>query len=79
MIRPSFRIPIWAVLALPAAAYLVRSLIRGDFTPQLPDDAIVLVVVVGAAAMGAYLRAQAARDGVDDDSDQEQRHEDSAR
>ena len=52
--RPRVRLPLWAALALPAAAYVVRSVARGfDFAPDLPIDAIVLAllaVVVGAAA-----------------------------
>lgn len=47
MIRPSFRLPLWAAVALPAAAYALRSLIRGgDFTPDLPGDAVASVLLV---------------------------------
>lgn len=66
MIRPRIRLPLWAAVVLPAAAYVARSVIRGgDFRPDLPGDAIVygllglVIVAVGLA------RARAA-DGVDD-------------
>jgi len=40
--HPEIRMPLWAAVAIPAAAYVVRSVARGmDFTPDLPTDAIV--------------------------------------
>ena len=65
MIRPSFRLPLWAAVALPAAAYVGRSLVRGSFAPDLPGDALVyalLALVIAAVAIG---RTRAAR--YDDD------------
>jgi hypothetical protein len=39
--------PMWAAVAVVAAAYVVRSLIRGgDFRPDLPMDAILAAVLV---------------------------------
>lgn len=60
---PRMRIPLWVAVAVPAAAYIVRSLIRGSMRPDMPQDAIVLgalviVLVVaaryGSAAQGRY-------------------------
>lgn len=48
--------PLWAAAALPVAAYLIRSVLRGfDFAPDLPLDAVafatlgLLALVVGFA------------------------------
>ena len=41
-LHPNIRMPLWAAVAIPAAAYLVRSVARGlDFKPDLPSDAVV--------------------------------------
>lgn len=73
MIRPNIKLPLWVALALPAAAYVVRSLMRGgDFTPDLPGDAIaygLLIVVVVAVGL-ARARANAPDDGDDESADQ---------
>jgi hypothetical protein len=75
VIRPSFKLPLWAAAAIAAAAYIVRSVARGgDFSPELPGDAVVyglLVLVIAAVGLG---RARAAHEGDDeltDDVDQE--------
>ena len=54
--RPRIRLPLWEAAALPAAAYAVRSMLRGfDFRPDLPADAVafgglgLLMLAVGAA------------------------------
>lgn len=78
MIRPSFRLPLWAAVAFAAAAYTVRSIARGsDFTPDMPGDAIVyglLIVVVAAVALA---RSRATHES-DDDLTGEMRKEDRA-
>jgi hypothetical protein len=55
MRRPQVRIPLWAAVALPAAAYCIRSIARGfDFSPDLPDDVLVfgmLAVLLLAVAI----------------------------
>ncbi|MBS3957619.1 MAG: hypothetical protein KGZ40_08880 [Clostridiales bacterium] len=54
MIRPRIRLPLWAAVALPAAAYVVRSLIRGDFSPDVPEDLLaygLLAFVIAAVAL----------------------------
>jgi len=66
VIRPSFRLPLWAAVALPAAAYVLRSLIRGgDFTPDLPGDAIAygLLAFVVLAVWLARTRSADTVDG----------------
>lgn len=76
--RPRFRLPIWAALTLVGAAYLLRSwVIRGgDFTLDLPDDAVVaLVVIAGVLLVGITRRATDA-DEADDDARDEGQHED---
>ena len=52
--RPRVRIPLWSAVAIVAAAYLVRSFVRGSLRPDLPLDAVVVValaVVVGIVAV----------------------------
>lgn len=50
--RFNLRIPSWAVLTLAALGYALRSIIRGlDFSPDLPLDAIIAVML--AIALGA--------------------------
>jgi len=55
-LHPNIRMPLWAAVAIPAAAYLVRSVTRGfDFNPDLPSDVLVfgllaiLIIAVWAA------------------------------
>ena len=50
--RPHVRIPLLAAAAIPAAAYAVRSLVRGTAAPDLPGDAVVLALVVLALVAG---------------------------
>ena len=50
-----------AAAAIPAAAYAVRSLIRGSATPDLPGDALVLALVVLALVAGRLYGSAAHR------------------
>ena len=56
VLRPRLRLPLWAAVAIPAAAYLVRGIAWGTLTPQLPEDAVVFgalaIVLVLAATLG---------------------------
>lgn len=62
MPRPHFRMPLWAALAIAAGAYVVRSAMRGlDFHPDLPSDAIVLVILLTLVGLVWWLRADDAR------------------
>lgn len=66
MIRPSFRLPLWAAVAIGAAAYTVRSVSRGgDFTPDLPGDVIAYGLLVLVIAAVGLARARAAHTGDD--------------
>ena len=60
--RPRFRIPLWVALAVPAAAYVIRSMARGfDFVPDLPIDAVVLAALLVVVGLVAWLRADESR------------------
>lgn len=54
---PRMRIPLWAAVAIPAAAYAIRSIARGTLAPDLPGDAVVMasltIVLLLAARYGA--------------------------
>jgi hypothetical protein len=52
-LMPRMRIPLWAAFAIPAAAYAIRSLVRGSVAPDLLGDAVVF----GALALGLVLAA----------------------
>jgi hypothetical protein len=58
------RIPLWAALALPAAAYLVRSLVirGGDFAPDVPQDIIALVVFTVGVTAAVVVRRRITED-----------------
>lgn len=77
--RPRFRMPLWAAFAIAGAAYVVRSITRGfDFRPDLPMDAILLVLLVLAVGLVGWLRADDARRDAEesahgDDADKEPR------
>ena len=78
MIRPSFRLPLWAAVAIAAAAYTVRSIRRGgDFTPDLPGDAVVYGLLLLVVAAVALARSRAAHES-DDDLTGEMHKKDSA-
>ena len=65
--RWSFRLPLWAGVAIVALIYLGRSAVRGfDFRPDLPGDAVVLVLFVAVLAMVAYVRRAYGDDASDD-------------
>lgn len=67
MIRPSFRLPLWAAVAIAAAAYTLRSITRGgDFAPDLPGDAVVYGLLILVVAAVALARSRAAHEGDDD-------------
>jgi hypothetical protein len=65
--RPRIRIPFSLAVAIVAAAYVVRSAMRGfDFTPDMPIDAIAAALFLLVLGMVAYMRHQA-RSGEDAD------------
>lgn len=60
MLQPRLKMPLWAAVAIPAAAYVVRSAVRGTVAPDLPADAIVfgalVLLLVLAASAGTAAR-----------------------
>lgn len=60
MIRPRFKLPLWAALAIPGAAYVLRSLVlrRGDFALDMPQDVIAAAVLAVGVATAALVRAR---------------------
>jgi hypothetical protein len=56
---PRLRIPLWAAVSIPAAAYAIRSMVRGSFTPDLPEDAIVAAILVALLSLAALRRRTA--------------------
>jgi len=70
--RPRFRLPIWAAVALVAAIYVARSILRGwNFAPDLPVDAIVLGLFVVLLIMVAYARHVLGREDQDPHPDED--------
>lgn len=62
---PRLRIPLWAAVSIPAAAYAIRSMVRGSLTPDLPGDAIVATILVALLSLAA-LRRRTAHEGGDE-------------
>lgn len=60
-LRPHVRMPLWAAVAIPAAAYLLRSALRASLRPDLPEDGVVLVVLVVALAFATRYGSAAQR------------------
>lgn len=60
------RIPHWLAVVIAAAAYAVRSVIRGSAMPDLPEDTIVLGALLGLLALSALAgtAAHRRRDGL---------------
>lgn len=58
---PRLRMPLWAAVAIPAAAYAVRSLLRGSIAPDMPGDAVVLASLSIVLALAARYRSAAQR------------------
>lgn len=63
--RPRIRLPIWAAVAIAAAAYVARSLVLrgGDFALDMPSDAVALTVFIVGVAAVAWLRTTQDDDG----------------
>lgn len=70
-LMPRLRMPLWAAVAIPTAAYAVRSLLRGSIAPDMPGDAVVLVSLGIVLALAARYRSAAQR-GDEDLSDEMQ-------
>jgi hypothetical protein len=61
VLLPRLRIPLWAAVAIPAAAYAVRSVFRGSASPDLPGDAVVFAALVIALGLAARYGSAAVR------------------
>ncbi len=61
--------PLWAAVVIPAAAYAVRSLVRGSATPDLPADALAFGALALVLGLAARYRASA-HDGRDELAEQ---------
>ena len=60
--------PLWAAVTIVAAAYAVRSGLRGwDFRPDLPIDAVIATTLVALVA----LRLTLARSATPDEAEQQ--------
>lgn len=60
--------PLWAAVAIPAAAYVIRSVSRGfDFRPDLPSDLLAFALFAAVFAVVAIARRASppSRDGQD--------------
>ncbi len=68
--RLRVRIPLWAALTIPVAAYATRSLLLrgGDFSPDLPQDAIVGALVVAAVVLVGVARRTTRDDEATEDA-----------
>jgi len=76
---PRLRIPLWAAILMPVAAYSVRSIVRGSLQPDLPMDAIVLgawllVLLVAALYGGAAQRRHDNLDAETGETDTDEGH-----
>ncbi len=70
--------PLWVALAVVGAAYIFRSVVLrgGDFSPDLPDDAVAGATILIALAFVAITRAIITREIREDDAPHERDDED---
>ncbi len=74
-LHPTFKMPLWAALALPVAAYLYRSISRGfDFGLDMPTDAVAFTIFAVAFGAVVWSRRMAAQPG-DQEPPNEEDHE----
>lgn len=64
-LMPRLRIPLWAAVAIPAAAYAIRSLLRGSMAPDLPGDAMMLASLVIVLVLASRYGSTAKRSNDD--------------
>lgn len=64
--------PLSAALLIAAAGYLLRGIAKGfDFSPDLPLDAVVLVMLLAVIGIVAWSRAETADDRSQEDPSSE--------
>ena len=72
LLHPRFRLPLWAVIALPLAAYLYRSVARGfDFRPDMPIDLVVLAMFAVIVGLAVWSRSASADERDEETGDQQ--------
>jgi len=74
--RPRLRLPVRAAIAIVALAYVLRSVVLrgGDFSPDVPGDAVVFTALaVGLVLVAIARRRGSARDTHDDTNDDAER------
>ncbi len=75
--RLRMKLPVWAALAIVGVAYVVRSVLMrsGDFTPDLPGDAVVGLLLLVALIITGAMRRGSSQQGTDQSDSQ---HDDSS-
>lgn len=79
MLRPAIKIPLWAAVGLPAAAYVWRSANRGwDFRLDATDVlvGILLLILVGLSAVARRINDGSGSERCDDDLSSQMKDED---
>jgi len=56
---PRVSIPLWVAVAIPAATYAIRSIVRGSFAFSLPQDAVVAAILVALLSLAALRQSTA--------------------
>jgi hypothetical protein len=69
--------PVWAAVAIVAAAYTFRSISRGfDFTPDMPIDVLLLAIFLGIVLLVIVARRTPLPDDADHSLTEQVEHED---
>jgi len=68
--RPRIRLPLWAAVLILGAAYVLRALVlrHGDFSLDLPGDAIAFVTLTVGIAFVAWARHGEAHENSKEDN-----------
>lgn len=76
-LHPRIRLPLWAALAVPLAAYVYRSYARGwDLRLDLPQDLLVLALYALVLTVALWSRRAAAAEKSEKHSGEQQDAED---
>ena len=78
--HPNLKLPLWAAVAIAAAAYVYRSVSRGfDFRPDLPLDGLVFALFVALLAIVYFgRRARAQYEAEEDEREEDEREHEGA-
>ncbi len=66
--RPRIRLPLWSVAAIVAGLYAARSVVRGSWRPELPMDAVILLMVAIVMVVVHRLRTVTAQEDDEENS-----------